>query len=298
MIPLGLLAKLLHGKAEYDQDSGTVTAEDGVVSINDNTIGTAAEQFNYTGTWSYGVQEGAAGNDNHWSTTTGSSFQVRFNGTKIKLYGAKAPGHGIAYISIDGSAAVAMDYYSDTRKDNTLIFESPTLGTDKEHVLTVVVSGLKNASSSSVTITADRVEITRSSTENLNLEQHPSVKFANELMAKQQEEQQFQQETQEFFQEFPDVNPDQIPQEAWTLREEKGLSLLDAYLRTTYKSLGQQKEQEAIQKLKGNALTSPGSLGGGDVQHNTNVNSLSTKDFSSLVDQVLRGERRQLYRNN
>jgi tRNA/tmRNA/rRNA uracil-C5-methylase (TrmA/RlmC/RlmD family) len=126
------------------------------------------------------------------------------------------------------------------------------------------------------------------------LEQHPSVKFANELMQKQQEEQQFQNETQEFFQEFPDVNPDQIPQEAWVLREQKGLSLLDAYLRTTYKSLGQQKEQEAIQKLKGNALTSPGSLGGGDVQHNTNVNSLSTKDFSSLVDQVLRGERRQL----
>jgi tRNA/tmRNA/rRNA uracil-C5-methylase (TrmA/RlmC/RlmD family) len=125
------------------------------------------------------------------------------------------------------------------------------------------------------------------------LEQHPSVKFANELMQKQQEEQQFQQETQEFFQEFPDVNPDQIPQEAWTLREEKGLSLLDAYLRTTYKSLGQQKEQEAIQKLRGNALSTPGALGLG-AEHKVGYSNLSESDKKALRERVLRGENVQL----
>lgn len=169
IIPLGLLAKLLNGKVEFDKDSGTVTAENGVVSINDNTTGTAIEQFNYIGTWAYGAQAGAAGNDNHWSSTTGTSFQVKFYGTKIKLYGAKAPAHGIAYISIDGTTAVAVDYYDSVRKDNTLIFESPVLEAGKEHVLTVLVSGLKNTSSSGVTITADRVEITRVGTANLAL---------------------------------------------------------------------------------------------------------------------------------
>lgn len=169
IIPLGLLAKLLNGKVEFDKDSGTVTAENGVVSINDNTTGTAIEQFNYIGTWAYGAQAGAAGNDNHWSSTIGTSFQVKFYGTKIKLYGAKAPAHGIAYISIDGTTAVAVDYYDSVRKDNTLIFESPVLEAGKEHVLTVLVSGLKNTSSSGVTITADRVEITRVGTANLAL---------------------------------------------------------------------------------------------------------------------------------
>lgn len=169
MIPLGLLAKLLNGKAVYDKDSGIITAEDEVVSINDNTTGSAIEQFNYTGTWSYGTQEGAFGKDNHWSSTTGSSLQVKFNGTKIKLYGAKDPSHGIAYISIDGTTAAAIDYYSDTRKDNALIFESTTLGADKEHVLTVTVSGLKNISSSGIAVTADRVEVTRFTTANLAL---------------------------------------------------------------------------------------------------------------------------------
>ena len=161
MIPLGLLSKLLNGKCKFDKDSGTVSMEDGTVNVNDNTTGTGTEQFNYTGTWDYGTQSGAYGNDNHWSNVTGSSFQIKFTGTKIKLYGAKDPAHGIAYISIDNTTASAIDYYSSVRKDNTLIYESPVLATDKEHTLTVLVSGLKNTSSSGITITADRAEITR-----------------------------------------------------------------------------------------------------------------------------------------
>ncbi|HEX2945682.1 MAG TPA: discoidin domain-containing protein [Clostridia bacterium] len=169
MIPLGLLAKLLNGKCEFDKDSGTVTVEDGTVSINDNTTGTGTEQFSYTGIWNYGTQNGAYGNDNHWSNVTGSSFQIKFYGTKIKLYGAKDPAHGIAYVSIDDTTAAAMDYYSDVRKDNTLIYESPVLPADKEHTLKVLVSGLKNTSSSGITVAADRVEITRVGNANLAL---------------------------------------------------------------------------------------------------------------------------------
>lgn len=169
MIPLGLLAKLLNGKCTYDKDSGTVTAEDGVVSVNDNTTGSAIEQFSYAGDWSYATQAGAYGNDNHWSVATGASMQFKFNGTKIKLYGAKAPNHGIAYISIDGATPAAIDFYSANRQDNALIYESTTLGTDREHVLTVIVSGLKNPSSTGFAITTDRVEVTRYTAANLAL---------------------------------------------------------------------------------------------------------------------------------
>lgn len=126
------------------------------------------------------------------------------------------------------------------------------------------------------------------------IEQHPSVKYANELKAKEQEQAKFNAEANELFAEFPDLKPEQIPAEVWQLKETKGLSLLDSYLRVSYKSLGQQKEQEAIQKLQGNALSSPGALGGGDVNHTTSVAKLSSNDFNSLVDQVLRGERKQL----
>lgn len=126
------------------------------------------------------------------------------------------------------------------------------------------------------------------------IEKHPDIQYARELKQKEEETQRFNNEANELFAEFPDLKPEQIPAEVWQLKESKGLSLLDSYLRTTYKSMGQQKEQEAIQKLQGNAQSSPGSLGGGDVNHNTNISNLSSKDFGSLVDQVLRGERKTL----
>jgi hypothetical protein len=122
----------------------------------------------------------------------------------------------------------------------------------------------------------------------------PEFQEMQQMKQQQQENQRLQSEANELFTEFPDLTPEQIPQEAWQLKESRGLSLLDAYLRTTYKQLGQQKEQEAIQKLQGNAQASPGSLGGGAVNHTTNINNLSSTDFQSMVDQVLRGERKQL----
>jgi hypothetical protein len=119
------------------------------------------------------------------------------------------------------------------------------------------------------------------------------------LQQKQQEQQQLENEWGELASQFPDITPEKIPHEVFQLQEQmasqnKHIPLLDAYLRVNYKSLGQQKEQEAIQKLQGNAQSSPGPLSGGDVSHNTNVSKLSSSDFSSLVDQVLRGERKQL----
>lgn len=122
----------------------------------------------------------------------------------------------------------------------------------------------------------------------------PEIQQFRQMQQQQQETQQMQNEANELFAEFPDLKPEQIPAEAWQLKEQRGLTILDAYLRTTYKNIGQQKEQEAIQKLQGNAQSSPGSLGGGDVNHNTNVSNLSSKDFSAMVDQVLRGERKTL----
>jgi hypothetical protein len=122
----------------------------------------------------------------------------------------------------------------------------------------------------------------------------PEIKQFREIQKQQEETQKFESEVSELFSEFPDLKPEQIPPEAWQLKESKGLSLLDSYLRVSYKSLGQQKEQEAIQKLQGNAQSSPGPLGGGDVNHNTNISTLSSKDFGSIVDQVLRGERKTL----
>lgn len=89
---------------------------------------------------------------------TDNYYQMSFNGTQAKVYAAKASGHGIAGISIDGGAETLVDTYASTRADNALIYTSPELSPG-QHTVKVRVTGTKNASSSGYTITADRMDV-------------------------------------------------------------------------------------------------------------------------------------------
>lgn len=122
------------------------------------------------------------------------------------------------------------------------------------------------------------------------LENHPDIQYARELKAKEQENAKFDSEAMELFNEFPDLQVDDIPAEVFHLQQEKGLSLLDAYLRVNYKTMTKQAEQNTIRKLQNNALNTPGALGNDSPEHNTRVKDLSTTDFKKLQERVLRGE--------
>jgi hypothetical protein len=126
------------------------------------------------------------------------------------------------------------------------------------------------------------------------LSSHPDIQYAKEMRAREQEQQQIKSEVDQLRERFPDLQASELTDELFQLREQRNIPLLHAYLEMNFSKLAQQKEQEAIQKIQNNAVTSPGSLGGGDVSHTTNIKNLSSNDFNSLVDQVLRGERKQL----
>jgi beta-glucanase (GH16 family) len=129
------------------------------VIINDNDTGTGLHQFNYVGSWSYYNQTwGAFFNDNHWSSVATQFFQVEFSGTQVDLYGATAPNHGIAAISIDGGPETLVDYYAPTRTDKALIWSSPILSAGT-HILKVRPTGTKNAASTGASVTADRLDV-------------------------------------------------------------------------------------------------------------------------------------------
>ncbi|HEX3043502.1 MAG TPA: BNR repeat-containing protein [Bacillota bacterium] len=138
----------------------TPTPRRGTITIvNDNTTGTGTNQFEYVQSWSYGTQTGAYNSDNHWSSVTNAYYQFRFNGTQIKIYGAKASNHGIAAVSIDGGAETNVDFYAASRQEQALVYSSPSLAVGP-HTLKVRVTGTKNASASSTIIPVDRVDIT------------------------------------------------------------------------------------------------------------------------------------------
>jgi hypothetical protein len=126
------------------------------LTINDNTIGTGPNQFQYTGNWSYTTgSTGKYQGDDHFSDTTGATARITLTGTRIVLYGSKAPWHGIASISVDG-AVQTVDYYAATRQDNVALYTSPSL-TAGNHTVTLTVIGTTNPAATGAVVTLDRI---------------------------------------------------------------------------------------------------------------------------------------------
>ncbi len=130
----------------------------GTLSINDATIGTGLNQFNFSGTWATSAPVGAYSTDNHYGNVTGDYYAVQFSGNQAKIYAEKSSGLGIYGVSIDGGTETMVDAYAATRSEQQLLYTSPTL-TNATHTLKVRITGTKNAASTGTYASADRVDI-------------------------------------------------------------------------------------------------------------------------------------------
>ncbi len=154
------VAQVLGYRVKVDEDGASVIIDNKEVktSINDNVTGTGLNQFEYSGAWNYGPQDGAFMYDNHWSANQNDYFQFRFTGTQLKLFGSKGPENGITVVSIDNGQETSIDLYAAKRTNEALVFTSPLLA-NSEHTLKVRVTGTRNESASNTIVTADRVEV-------------------------------------------------------------------------------------------------------------------------------------------
>ncbi len=86
---------------KLDVASGTwkVFTPDGT-SINDGTIGTGQNQFNYSGDWASSACTGCEGGDLHSSSTAGATASVTFSGNQILLYSAYDNNSGIMGVTL------------------------------------------------------------------------------------------------------------------------------------------------------------------------------------------------------
>ncbi|MCT4545096.1 MAG: hypothetical protein N4A63_16320 [Vallitalea sp.] len=123
-------------------------------------------------------------------------------------------------------------------------------------------------------------------------------KFRERYESEQQVRQKQEKETAEF-NEFIEANPtikgEDISPEVWQLREEKGISLLDAYNRIEIKELMAQQEniklqaeQETINKINKNGIT-PGSVASGNKEHPSKWANMSDEDFAKEVERAKQG---------
>lgn len=114
--------------------SGTMTV------INEGDTGTGNNQFEYVGSWGTGFIASSHQDDIHISSTAGNYFNVRFNGTQIKLYGAISLSLGTATAQIDGGAPVTVSFFGATGEGNVLLYNGGMLAAG-QHVLKVTVNG-------------------------------------------------------------------------------------------------------------------------------------------------------------
>ena len=122
-----------------------------LLSVNDTS-------FTYAGTWLTSAAAPKYLGDDHYSSVTGSTYSITFNGTSLLLYAARAPYHGIAAVSVDGGLESDIDLYAATRVDQALLFTTPTLA-NGTHTVRIRVTGRKNPASTEFLVNADRVDI-------------------------------------------------------------------------------------------------------------------------------------------
>jgi lysophospholipase L1-like esterase len=153
------------GSSDYmvEPDSVDVLGVSSAVTYDDMDY----SMFNYVGTgWQHDNTCTYAGiatpncynSSKSWSSTTNNYVTVPFQGSHIKLIGAKHPSFGIGAVSIDGGPETNVDFYAPTRMGNQLIWSSPVLPSGA-HTLKLRVTGTQGAGSSP-TIEPDAVIVT------------------------------------------------------------------------------------------------------------------------------------------
>ena len=136
--------------------------------VDDMIAGTATNQFEYSsgGGWDscYRCGNGSLYNSSRsQSKTSGAFAKFRFTGVKVKLYGTKAPNHGVGAVSIDDGAESSVDFYNSTVIGDQLLWNSPLLSYGS-HTLKLRVTGSKSGNASDFFVVTDRVAISTSAT--------------------------------------------------------------------------------------------------------------------------------------
>ncbi|MBL7253240.1 hypothetical protein [Paractinoplanes lichenicola] len=131
------------------------------------TVEDTSSAVTWSGTWAAcsGNCGKAADNSFRWTSTAGSAATVSFTGSQVTLYGMKEPWDNIATVSIDGGAAVDVDFYASAVTATTVpVYTSPTL-TDAAHTLKLTMTSRRNpASTGGNAITFDKAVVTTGTT--------------------------------------------------------------------------------------------------------------------------------------
>jgi lysophospholipase L1-like esterase len=142
----------------YDQIKPIIGVSSTIIPDTSTASATGLNTVKYTGLWR---NEPLASNPalySYLSSETNATYEVTFRGDRIRLFGNKNTNEGIAAISIDGGTEVTTDLYSSNPLNDSLLYQSGSLG-NGFHTIKVRVTGQKNISSSGSSIDLGKLEI-------------------------------------------------------------------------------------------------------------------------------------------
>jgi subtilisin family serine protease len=109
--------------------------------------------------WTAGSTASASGGGYAYIDTAGASITMNFSGVRLDVIARRAPNYGIAYVSVDGRAAVPVNLYSSTSTYKKLVWSTGFLAPG-DHTVVFSRSGTKSSSASGYTIDVDAVDLT------------------------------------------------------------------------------------------------------------------------------------------
>ena len=133
-----------------------------ITVVQDTDQGAGVGQVQFSADWNLCTTTCGKAPDNsyQWTSTAGSTATVRFSGSQVTLFGVKEPWANIATVSIDGGAAVDVDFYASPASSTVVqVYSSPALA-EATHTLVLTMTSRRNpASGGGSAITFDRAEI-------------------------------------------------------------------------------------------------------------------------------------------
>ncbi len=128
-------------------------------TIEDNEVGTGADQVSYTGNWLAcgGCVPPTPNSSFRYSAVAGNTATIRFTGTQISVYGIREKHGGLTSISVDFGLSTTVDSYAPT-SSVALLFTSSRL-INGVHILQILNTGERNPASDGTVTAFDRAGV-------------------------------------------------------------------------------------------------------------------------------------------
>jgi len=120
-----------------------------VTVIQDTNRGSGIGQVQFAGAWHACTTTCGKAPDGtyQWTNESGATATLRFDGTRVALFGVKEPWGYLATVAIDGGAPVDVDFYaSPATATPVVVFRSPVLAAGP-HTLVVTLTDRHNPAS-------------------------------------------------------------------------------------------------------------------------------------------------------